>query len=62
LLAAKAQLTKLPDHIALLLLEDSWQQQQEQLASLVLWAVCFGIHSFSLYDPRGRLKLDQGPD
>ena len=48
--------------MAFLLLEDSWEREEEQLASLILWAITIGVHSFSLYDPRGRLKLNQGPE
>jgi hypothetical protein len=62
--AARAELSKLPDHIAFLLLVDSQDEQElpwEQLASLVLWSITLGVHSISLYDLRGQLKLNQEP-
>jgi hypothetical protein len=61
LLAVRAQLTKLPDHVAYLLLLDSCEEQLpwEQLACLVLWSISMGIHTISLYDMRGQLKINQ---
>ena len=62
LLAAKAQLSRLPEHVAFLLLLDSGEQLPwEELASLVLWSISLGIHTISLYDLRGHIKINQGP-
>lgn len=61
LLEAREQLSKLPQHIAFLLLMDSQEEQLpwEELASLILWSIGLGIHTISLYDLQGRLKLNQ---
>ena len=49
------QLKKLPVHIALLVNER--EVSCSDLARLVNWCFCVGIHYVSLYDPRGRLHI-----
>ena len=49
------QLKKLPVHLALLVNER--EVSCSDLARLVNWCFCVGIHYVSLYDPRGRLHI-----
>jgi len=55
--AEKQKLTKVPDHIAFILLEE--MISYPDLASLVIWSIALDIQHISLYDAHGRLKLNQ---
>lgn len=51
------QLTKIPNHISFLMLENS--VSDESLAKLVVWSLIVGIKNISLYDHKGRIKQNQ---
>ncbi|KAM4043130.1 dehydrodolichyl diphosphate synthase complex subunit NUS1 [Anomaloglossus baeobatrachus] len=50
----RAQLSKLPVHIGLLIAEE--QESFPDVASLVLWCMALGISYVSVYDPQGIFK------
>jgi len=55
--AEKQKLTKIPDHIAFILLEE--MISYPDLANLVIWCIALDIRHISLYDTQGRLKRNQ---
>jgi dehydrodolichyl diphosphate syntase complex subunit NUS1 len=57
LLELRESLTKLPNHIAFIVLEN--YIDYNALASLVVWCVVVGVENISLYDIDGRIKGNQ---
>jgi len=53
-----AKLSKLPKHIAFVILED--QISYSDLANLVTWCIAAEINTISLFDMHGHLKQSQG--
>lgn len=57
LAALRAQLNKVPKHIAFIVLESSIDY--DALAKLVIWSIVMGTDTVSLYDLKGRIKQNQ---
>jgi len=55
--AEKQKLSKIPEHIAFILLEETISYPD--LANLVIWCIELDIRHISLYDTQGRLKRNQ---